>query len=264
MLKLIKYEFFRRKTRLITMLLIMVFLEIAILLGLNLGDSWIAMSVVCIFILLIGGALFPFIDTITKYYSDYKNKHGYMLFLTPNSGHKIIGSKMLFALAEMMITFLLIVGAFALTYQAATSLYPEITKIAWDMIMEMKNVLNLQDVTVWNLSPLIATFLVQYFANIMLAIGAITISKTLLSNKSFNWLFALLFYFVLYAILEFAMFGVLILFGFAGDIIELIKNDGNVLINTLKYLSVSGVVYLVWIFTSFFISGRLLNKRTDL
>lgn len=264
MLKLIKYEIFRRKTRLISVLLIMVFLEIAILIGINLGGNWIAMSVICMFVLFIGGMLFPFIDTITNYYSDYKNKHGYMLFLTPNSGYKINGSKMLFALVEMLITFLLIVGAFALIYQAATSLFPDVTKVASDMVIGMKAALNLQDMTIWTLSPLMISSLLQYFANIMLAISAITISKTLLSNRSFNWLFALLFYFALTAILEFALFGALMLFGFAGDMIELIKNSGNVLTNAIRYLSVAGGMYLVWIFVAFFISSNLLNKRTDL
>ena len=265
MMKLLKYEFLRRKKLLVVVLMILVFVEAAIVAGLYLGDSWLFLSLALTFVLLIGGLLFPFIDAIVNYYSDFKNKHGYMLFLTPNSGHKIIGAKSLFLFCELVAMVALIVGAFSINYQVVQSLFPSIINpIISEMSVELLVVFGIQKLTLWTASPLLGIMVLQYFTNIMLAILAITIAKTLLSNKDFNWLFAVLFYFGLAIAMQFINAGMLVVFGFAKDIVALITVGDDILPNIIKYLTVASGMYIVWISVCYYVSGLLLSKRTDL
>ncbi len=265
MLKLMKYELYRRKTLLISILLILVFLQIGVMFGISAAGNWYILSIAFAFIILIGGLLFPFIDTVSNYYSDYKNKHGYMLFLTPNSGHKIIGAKALFAFIELVIMLVLIFAAFRLSFVLLENAFPaELNGILNGMKVEIQSELNIENFTFWSLSPFLIIVALQYFNNIMIAILSITIGKTILSNMNFNWLFALLIYFAMSAIVQFVNTGALVVFGFAGDVIDMIKSNGNVIFNIVKYLSVASGMYLVWIIVSFIVSSMLLNKRTDL
>jgi hypothetical protein len=260
-----KYEFLRRKRLLISVLIIFVFLEAAIYLGLNLGGNWYITATVLMFVLLIGGLLFPLLDAVTNYYSDFKRKNGYMLFLTPNKGGRILGTKALFAFAEIVIVILLIWAAYLINIGLLKSLHPEVVNPALDDISsQLQMVFNVDKFSVWTVSPLIVLVILQYFTNMMLAILAITIAKTILSNKDFNWLFALIFYFVLAALMQAVNVGVLAVFGFVGDIIEVASTNSEMMPNVLKYLSVGAAMYIVWSSASIIISSALLNKRTDL
>lgn len=265
MLNLLKYEFLRRKRLLVSILLILVFLEIATYVGILLGGNWYLMSIVFMFIIFIGGLIFPFIDVVTNHYSDFKNKNGYMLYLTPSSGGKIIGSKAIFALSEIIVMIMILIGAVVLNVGLLQRLFPnEVTSILSEMSTELQMVFNVDKLTFWTISPMIFVAIIQYFTNMMLAILAITIAKTVLSNKDFNWLFALLFYFGISIVTQFANTGVISAFGFVGDIIKVANTNSETFPNLIKYLSVGAGMYIIWSFASIFISSKLLSKRTDL
>lgn len=265
MMKLMKYEFLRRKRLLISVLIIFVFLEAAIYAGIHLGGNWYIMSMVLMFVIAIGGLLFPFIDVVINYYSDFKNKNGYMLYLTPNKGGKILGAKALFAFAEIVIVVLLIWGVLLINLGLLKNLLPElIPPILNEMSSQLQMIFNVDKFTVWTASPMVIIAILQYFTNMMLAVLAITIAKTVLSNKDFNWLFALIFYFVLAALMQFVNVGAMAIFGFVGDFIEVVQTNSEVMPNMIRYLSVGAVMYVLWSAASIVISSVLLNKRTDL
>jgi len=269
--KLMKYELFRRSKLLITILIVLTFMEGAAIYGLYRGDSWL----ILFFIMLIGMAfaafIVPLIDAVVNYYSDFKNTHGYMLFLTPQSGYSIIGSKALFALLELLAALALVAGFYIVNLNLAgafgyTGAVNEI-RMVFGMIPQSLGTSTAGIVTLG-----VSSAILQYFNTIMLAITAVTVAKTLLSQKSFNWLIALLLYFALAMVVETINGLVLTGFGFVKDMIHFSSEANSmnmelgdpIKLNIIKYIVVSMGLYVVWIGAAFTGSSLLLNKRVDL
>ena len=107
MLNLIKYEFIR-KYRLVFMILITILALNLFLLTRGVGGSmlFLVLSPIVLYV-------FYLADIIRMYSDDLNKKTGYMLFMTPNSGYKIISSKLLAAILEgfglLLIYFLFII-----------------------------------------------------------------------------------------------------------------------------------------------------------
>ncbi|MDA3847147.1 MAG: hypothetical protein PF505_11495 [Vallitaleaceae bacterium] len=95
MLNLLKYEFLRRKNVLAITGIFMVIAEIIILLGINKRGALLGVAIVLILLMIIGVTVLIFAEAIRSYSTDLNQKQGYMLFMTPNSGYKILGSKMI-------------------------------------------------------------------------------------------------------------------------------------------------------------------------
>jgi len=262
--KLLKYEFLRRKTFLAVMAIVMVLLEAAVLFGIYKGGNWLLASVALTSVIVIGGLLMPLIDCIANYYSDYRNKHGYMIFLTPNSGYAIIGAKALASMIILVGMLLVVAGSVFASYRLALSIYPEVVN---PVIESMKAQFPAE---MLGISPAaaIAWFsgaaLMQYMYNIMLVMLSITLAKTALPGKQFNAIFALLFYFGVSMAVETVNSIVLAGSGFVGDMIRAVSADNPLLINVGKYLIVGIVMYLIWMAVSYVVSSILVNRRTDL
>ena len=265
MLNLIKYEFFRRRKMLITSLMIFAFLEFGIWLGITLGGGWNVMAVLFFIILVVGGSLFPFVDAVVNYYTDFKSRNGYMLYLTPNSGYKILGSKMIFVMGEILLMGALVIGAICLNYTLLEQKAPEAVAMVSQQLNEpIRLLLNTDKLTFWNMSPFLLATFIQYVGEVSLALFSITIAKTLLSSKDFNWLLALVFYFVIYMAVQTVSLGLIAAFGFAKDMIAMTAEQSNELPQIKKYIMVAMSTYIAVIAAAFLISGRLITKRTDL
>jgi hypothetical protein len=108
MLNLIKYEFIRRY-RLISIILITMLALNILLLTRGVGGSmlFLVLSPIVLYI-------FYLADIIRMCSDDLNKKTGYMLFMTPNSGYKIIWSKLMAAILEgfglLLIYFLFFIG----------------------------------------------------------------------------------------------------------------------------------------------------------
>lgn len=106
MLKLIGFEFQRKRTLLVVALVLLILAEIFILYQYNRiipemrdaarFDLFGATSGLLIIVL----GMVYFIDLIALIRNDMFKQEGYMLFMTPNSGYTLIGSKVLFGLLE--------------------------------------------------------------------------------------------------------------------------------------------------------------------
>ena len=265
MLNLMKYELFRRKRLLITSLIIFLFLELGIWLGMVLKGNWYIMSITFLMILFVGGLAFPFIDAVVNYFSDFKSKNGYMLFLTPSSGYKIVGAKVVLLAVELLIMGALIFAALRLDFEVLKTSYPDvINTITGEMFAPLTEALGLEKITFWTLSPILLVGFMQYVTNVLIALFAITIAKTLLSSKDFNWLLALVFYFAVYTLVQLLNFAVLAAFGVVGEIINLAAVQSSDIPNVKRYLMAGLGLYAVLIAALLPLSGLLLNKRTDL
>ncbi len=108
MLKLLKYEWLRRQRLLMGAALAVLFMEGITLYSIWRGGNWNILAICLTAVLFIGCLLLPLLDTVTQYYSDFKQKHGYMLFMTPQSGYSILWSKALFAFMELVAAVILL------------------------------------------------------------------------------------------------------------------------------------------------------------
>ena len=177
MLKLIKYEFLR-KYKLITMTVIS-----ALVLNLFLITKGIAgSSAFLVFFPLVLAVLYVS-DIIRTYSDDLNKKSGYMLFMTPNSGYKIILSKLTAAIMEglgillLYFVFILINGVYII--------YQSRRYVDFNEVMEDINIL-----LSGNLGFDLGHVFVFLFAMLVFAIGfivtvytAMTIRKSIFSNN---------------------------------------------------------------------------------
>lgn len=106
MIQLLKFEFLRKRTMFLAALVLTIigqlyvgyrFLKIDASIRGFYGEHIV---LTYMGILLFAFALLYFIDIVTLFKNDLFKQEGYMLFMTPNSGYKILGSKLLFALIE--------------------------------------------------------------------------------------------------------------------------------------------------------------------
>lgn len=264
--KLMKYEVYRRKTTILAYIILFAVAELLILFGLYKGDSWIALSVVMTILIIGGTYVYALVDTIASYYSDLKNKHGYMLFLTPVSGYQIIGSKALFGLLQLFVTVVLMFLAMFLNYRVAIHLYFTGTEFEelWRQLMEGFKVIAPH---IGQLIQFLLIVLLQWFTIIMMGILAVTLSKTIFSNSKHSFLFSLLIYILLSVITQTISVSVLAPFGLFGDMINIQIVDNTIVQSSIeigRYFTIGIVLYSVYISLFYFLSGRFLHKRIDL
>jgi hypothetical protein len=104
--------------------------------------------------------------------------------------------------------------------------------------------------------------LIQFMAQISIAILAVTVSRVMTQGSKYNWLIALLMYFALAVVVNMADGALLLAFGMAGDIInwdDIIKSGFFA-----KYLMIGTAVYSAWLAGCTLLSGRLINRGIDL
>lgn len=225
------------------------------------GGNWNVLAILLTFLLAIGTMLLPILNTVTKLYADFKQKQGYMLFLTPQSGYKILWAKTIYGAIEILAAILLVTGCLFLSGFAvdqfqqgsATGLLASIQK-------QMSNIsLN----TIGVVYALL--IFLQMLAQLSIAMLAVTVSRSIMPATNYGWLIALLMYFAFVIGVNLVNSILLLAFGLAGDIIQIAQNNiadiGSII---AKYLTVGAVTYLLWFVGCTVLSGRLVNKNVDL
>lgn len=198
MLKLIKYEFLR-KYKLITITVVS-----ALVLNLFLITKGVAgSSAFLVFFPLVLAVLYVS-DIIRTYSDDLNKKSGYMLFMTPNSGYKIILSKLTAAVMEglgillLYFVFILINGAYII--------YQSRRYVDFNEVMEDINIL-----LSGNLGFDLGHVFVFLFAMLVFAIGfivtvytAMTIRKSIFSEIKFGGFLSFIIFIALNWVLTYA------------------------------------------------------------
>lgn len=268
MLKLMKYELLRKQRILIISTSILFFIELAILFGIFKGGGWSALAILLIFMMIFGVILFVFVDSIRSYSVDLNQKEGYSLFLTPTSGYKIIGSKAIISFIELIFFVVIVFGLMVLNYKFTQFLYPDaFSKVVTPLFDTLKQMYSIPKLT--ELFFIILVYVFEWFAVIMIAILAMTLRKTILSNSKLGWLISLIFFVVIYSTMETITMLVLAPFGFFNEILDLSRMNMNAATPTFnfdiyRYLGISACIYPIYLAIFFFFSGKLLNKRVDL
>lgn len=194
MLKLIKYEFVKKSKLLLILLITAIIANLAIAIafgdtgvGLFLGFTPFALIVLYLY------------ELIRTYSDDLNKKTGYMLFMTPNSGYKIIGSKLIFIITEGLILFVsylifLIVNIIALALKA-TGDFSEITHAINEMIRAINSGviaqfgMNLGDVLL-----IVLMILVSAVVFALIVYSAMTIRKSIFSNIKYGGLLSFIIF----------------------------------------------------------------------
>lgn len=271
MLNLIKYEIQRRTGAILTSLLIMVVLQSFIVFGFYRGGSWIVLSTILLALLTIGVYLFVLFDGIRTYYYDLNSSEGYMLFLTPNSGYKILGSKLIVSFCELLFYVMIAISLLLLDYFIVKSLFIDSGSA------EIQLIFNRLATSYKSVTPSIGsifvfsfTTILQWFNVITMAVMAITLTKTILSDNKYNWLISLAFFLVINIGLQFLSMGIIASFGFLKDVTRLAGMEGStgelpeIGSIIMKFTGIMTVLYAIYISISYYVSARLLDKRIDI
>ncbi|HWQ59102.1 MAG TPA: hypothetical protein VN540_08770 [Clostridia bacterium] len=260
MMKLLKYELLRRRTLLPGAAIAMLLVEGIALYGIYRGENWNVLAIVMTMLLAVGGLLLPMLDAVTKLYADYKQKQGYLLFLTPQGGYRILWAKALFGALEIVASVLLICGCLALSVAALNGFQQGAAKAFLSTLSaQMGNA-----VTVGMLLTFVGLVALQMIAQMCIALLAVTVSRTMVQGNGYNWLIALAMYFALAVGINMVNGVLLVAFGFVGDILQLIKDESHAILMLGKYFAISAGTYVVWAVACTAVSGRLASRNIDL
>ena len=259
MLRLIKFEFMR-KYKLLAMTLIT---AIALnLFAINRGAGGSTMFLVLFPMVL---SILYLVDIIKMYSEDLNKKTGYMLFMTPNSGYKIISSKLLtaiiegFALLLMYFIFILINGTYIAVAMGNEIDYSQIIK-GVDSLLSGNLGFTLNHVFLFLLAAL--TFLIAFITTVY---TAMTIRKSIFSEIKFGGLFSFIIFLVINWGLSFISSKFFQVITPYYDSIDTISSTGGITASGFAMILLPMIIVLVIQAIAFTgISGYLLEKKINL
>lgn len=261
MIDLLKFEFLRKKSLFQIAISMIVLSQVFLLFRFYCTnkafrvDYFEGFVMLYLIILLIVFIILYLVDIITLFRNDIYHSEGYMLFLTPNSGYKILASKLCFAIIEGIAVAIIFSLVFVLNARVlyGASFFKDLIQIEADW-----NIISL--ILKTGMSVVIS--LVSFALTIYLSFA---IYKSLFPNFRFKGL------------LTFAIFiGISVFKGRVVAYISMfqIKNTYSLLIEkdsltkTLEMIaeavSVNLAINIVGSIIAFFITGYLLEKKINL
>lgn len=264
MLNLIKYEFIRKYKliagTIITALALNVFL---ITRGLGGSATFLVLLPLVLSVLFIA-------DIVKMYSDDLNNKTGYMLFMTPNSGYKIISSKLLTAVIEGFGLLLIYFLFFLLNAIYIVVSLGEAVDFA-NIISIINNIFSGSLIFNFNLVHLfifLLTVLVFIIAFITTIYTSITIRKSLFSEIKFGGLLSfIIFIFINWMVTTISGW----FYGFTSNIppfyesMNTITNTGRFEPEALMMVFLPMIaVSILQIIALTVLSGYLLEKKINL
>ena len=188
MWKLLKYEFRRARTSLLTVLGVIAVLEMYFLISLGVDHmEHVVIAVGLMMFASYGAAVYIFVRGVASYASELKAKSAYLIFMTPNSGLKIMGSKYLYTFVNGILLGG-VCGALGALDLSLIMMHED----DWQSFLRMMdiflrvNVLAIVFYLVLMLLSLLTFFAMAYFA--------ITLSHTLFRDKKWRTWVALLIF----------------------------------------------------------------------
>ncbi|GKX28392.1 hypothetical protein SH1V18_08720 [Vallitalea longa] len=253
MLKLIKYEFLRKIKNLGICIVIFAILEGISLYTIYKGSSSLPYTLIIMLLSIFGMFIFLLIDSITMYSSDLYKKSGYMLFLTPNSSSKIIGSKLLVSLIEATVGLSLLFGCLYINYQIVYDKYLNNPQ-AQELLDILKSIFSQPSTS--EIVFIVLSFVISWFSFITTIYLAITIRKTLLANVKAGGLFSFIIFLVLQGIITYVQTLVT-----TYDSTSIMISNNNM---AMQY-STSSIIYSCVVMLILYVtSSVLLSKGVDL
>lgn len=260
MLNLIKYEFIRKSKLLGVFLAVVLILDAVSLIRLQISDLAGEYQIAVLgtfFALLIWACFILYVVDVTVMYSrDLDNKTGYMFFMTPNSGFKILGSKVIAGILEgimlAVIYLLLLVVNFMGFYGDILRAFISES----DVFSVYLNSIHLQGYElIWSIVLCAITLFIGIVTFVLMIYAAISIRKSILANKKFGGLISFVFFLLLFWLSSKAAEPFTHAFVY-NPITAAAPNYSSLLIQIVIQLVLGGIF--------FGLSGYLLDKRMDL
>ena len=200
MFKLLKYEFRKGLTSILVMLGITAALQGYFLYGLfSWADDGVHTIIAASLLMLMSLAVYIFVLVrgVTSYSGELKSRSAYLIFMTPHSTRKIIASKFLFTLVLSAIFGGLYIGLGALDVGLLLNELGELEEFLGMFQQAMQElgvrvdqiVLAVVFTVIYMVLSMLSFFAVAYLA--------VTLSHTLFRDKSWRWVMAILFYFMI-------------------------------------------------------------------
>ena len=274
MLNLMKYEWIRSKKFIAGYLVLLLFLECVMIFSLYKGDGYTLLFSLIMFFLLPGSFLIILIDGARMISADLNQTSGYMLFLTPNSGYRIIFSKLAVSAINFFISQLIVLFIYYTNYKLSVDLFlNEVSGIFLILINAFKEL-----ITYYIPSPLIVflaflSFMLSWFSTIVLVYLSIILTKTLFSRIRFKGLISFLFFILLSSLQSYITNALLFLLGRGFELSSYFTSaleetnasaTADYLSFVYQYLIFSALVPLLFGILFTFLSGFLMEKRMDL
>lgn len=198
MLKLVKYEFRKSLTALMTLLGLTAGLEAYFLAALFLDkENHLFIAMLLMMLCAYAVAVYVFVRGVTSYSGELKSRSAYLIFMTPNSTRKIMGSKFLYTFVNGLL-FAALYGALGLLDLTLTLQKYQRYDAFWGAAQNFLKAYGVHvDQIALGLLAGTAYIFLSLLAVIALAYLAITLSHTLLRDRKGRGLVALLIFFLL-------------------------------------------------------------------
>ena len=257
MVNLIKYEFLRKWRFLLIFLAVVVLINANVLYRVfgKLQSTEFEMITLGSFF---GGLLAVFfllfiVDVTYMYSRDLNSKSGYMIFLTPNSGYKILGAKLLTGLIEgfafLVFYFLLLAISFLGFY--AQPFHDLVRSQLAERVFVQFN-LTLGEIIPFLTANLVTAFL-SIVALVLTIFAALSIRKSILAERKFG------------GFISFVIF--VLLFWLNGKLISLVVNvinNAELFVNGIHYFNIISLLQIAFGVALFILTAYLLEKKIDI
>lgn len=204
MLKLVKYEFRKNLYSMLVMGGMLIAAQVYFLYACFIADdrnkalagAWLLFMVaaICFFMVFITGVI--------TYSRELSNKTSYLVFMTPNSAIKIIGSKLLYTFLNgaLVLAILAILGIFdwkllMKMWEQEVSMLETIADMLGSLGVDTLNIM-------YSLLALTFRFLVSFFMAITLAYMSVTATATILQNKKIKGLISVVLYILVFVVVN--------------------------------------------------------------
>lgn len=256
MLNLVKYEFIKKYKLILIVLIASAALNIFMITRGAAGSS-----LFLVFFPMIMSILY-IVDIIKMYSDDLNKKSGYMLFMTPNSGYKIIISKIITAIIEglgillLYFVFIIINGAYIIFLSGADINFNEIINVVNNLLSGSIG-FNLGHIFMFLLTGLI--FLISFLTT---AYTAMTIRKSIFSEVKFGGMLS----FIIFILLNWAISAISTeIFDILTPYYESFSNMPRVTATELVYILLPiNILSIIQSVILTFCSGYLLEKKINL
>lgn len=195
MLKLVKYEFRKALGMFLALIGVTAALEVFFLVSLyREHEDGLIISMVLLMLCVYAVALFVFIRGVTSYSGELKNKSSYLVFMTPNSCRKIVGSKFVYTFVNGLLFVALFAVLAVMDIGLAMGKYYEYGTF-WEGIKGMLSLYGVYvDQILYGGLFVVAYVFLSVLATVGVAYFAITVSHTLFRDKKWRWLPALVLF----------------------------------------------------------------------
>lgn len=187
MLKLIKYEFRKSLTSFLTMLGLTAALEAYFLIALKTRQEdqlliALALLVLCVY----AAAVYVFVRGVVSYAGELKSRSAYLVFMTPNTTLKIMGSKFLYTFVNGLMMMAIFLALAALDGSLAIKEFNEYETF-WGAINRVLTLYGIHvDQAALGTAAVMGYMLLSLLSVIALSYLAITLSHTLFRNKKWR------------------------------------------------------------------------------